>query len=157
MKTKPKPPKHKCPKSDRQTRSLGTASCASWFRRGWALAAASTYLGAKGMTYASFRAACYGGDARHPELAVMRPCDRNSAGCKASISPKGYSPRLQFLTAWDIFISWFEVDKAYQMFLYLPNGEKVLVGKDIAGGQFHRWENTNDLGLARAEPCLEQH
>lgn len=96
------------------------------------------------MTYAAFRGALYNGDARHPKLAIMRPCDRNSSGCKASISPRGHSPRTQFARGWEFFTGWFKVDDAYQLLLYLPNDETPLAGKDLAGGQFHRWQKTND-------------
>lgn len=40
------------------------------------------------------------------------------------------------------------------MLLYLPNSDEVLVGKDIAGGQFHRWEKTNAEAVATASGKL---
>ena len=117
-------------------RGLAPAPCSAWFERGWMLAAASTYLGARRMSYAAFRQALYSGDKRHPKLAVMRPGD---SGCRASISPRGYSAREQFARAWEFFMSWFIHDQGYQLLLYLPTKGEAICGNALAGGQFHRW------------------
>lgn len=110
-----------------------------WFKRGWGMASCSGYLGPKKMTYASFRQSIYSGDARHPKLAVMKPKD---IGCKASISPRGHTPRSQFERAWGIFVSWFEKDKSFQLLIYLPANEtEAIAGDELAGGGFHRWSN----------------
>jgi len=121
----------------------------SWFHQGWVLASCSTYLGPKRMTYAAFRQAIYRGDSRHPKLATMKPGD---GCCKASISPKGYTPRTQFNRAWDIFMEWFGTDRAFQLLIYLPSNEtEIVAGHDLAGGCFHRWPNDQAVATASTE------
>lgn len=138
-------------KKPSKTPSEPAVGCAAhgsaWFERGWLLASCSTYLGASRMSYAKFRHCLYRGDARHPKLVVIREVD---VSCKCSVSPKGYTARSQFQCAWEIFVGWFECDQNYQLLLYLPTRRTEIAGRDLAGGQFHRWLKPN-ADLSRAD------